>query len=89
VSGWEKVVGTVSAKSENIRTVVATCPPGKKLVGGGYLTSSADDPSEIVITASYPSSDTVWTAQGTIDSTQGNGSQAYILQAYALCATVN
>jgi hypothetical protein len=89
VSGWERVVGTATADNETFpKTATATCTGSKKLVGGGYLVSAASASSEIVITASYPSSDTVWTTSGTVDSNTG-GDESYSLQAYAICATMN
>ena len=86
VSGWERVTGPASADTEADRTVTAVCSSGKKIVGGGYVTTSVSNPSEIVVTASYPSDDMTWTATGGVDSTTGDAS--YSLQAFALCATV-
>jgi hypothetical protein len=87
VSGWERVVGAASADDESDKTVTANCPSEKKVVGGGYLTSSVSNASEVVNLSSYPSDDTTWTAVGSVDSTTGDTS--YSLQAFAICATVN
>jgi hypothetical protein len=65
--------------------VTATCTSGKVVVGGGWITSSISNGSEIAISDSYPSSTTVWTVVGRNDNTSGDTS--YALQAYAICAT--
>ena len=54
VSGWVRIVSSTTAA-----TSTATCPAGKKVLGGG-----ASGPVE----SSYPSSDTVWTATATSPS---------------------
>ena len=84
-SGWERIVGTPSADNESNRTVTASCTSGKRAVGGGYLASNVSNASEVVITASYPSSDTVWTASGGVDNNGGDAS--YTLTAYVICIT--
>ena len=85
VSGWQLIPGTPSGDIENVRTVTASCPAGKKVVGGGFLTSSISNANRIVILASYPSSDTVWSVNGTTNIAGGDAS--YALQAYAICVT--
>jgi hypothetical protein len=65
--------------------VTATCSVGKTIIGGGFITSGAGTPGQVVITASYPSSATVWTVGATVDSTAGDSS--FAVQAYAICAT--
>jgi hypothetical protein len=86
-SGYERVTGVASTDDENAKSVTATCTGGKKIIGGGYLTSNVSSPADIIITSSYPSSDTVWTATGSVIT--GGGDQSYSLQAFALCATMN
>jgi hypothetical protein len=65
--------------------VTATCTSGKVAIGGGWLTGSVSSPEDTIITASYPSSTTVWTVTGT--SYPSGGDQSYTLQAYVVCAT--
>lgn len=84
VSGQEIVFGTASPDNESAKSVTATCPSGKVLVGGGFLTTNVSDASEIVITSSYPSSTTTWTATGDIDNALAVDS-SYSLTAYAIC----
>ena len=67
--------------------MTATCTGGKKVVGGGYNTLNTSDSRTIVITASYPSSATVWTVRGTTE--QSGASRSSSLQAYAICATAS
>jgi hypothetical protein len=71
VSGWQLV--TASASST---TSVATCPAGKKVLGGGGSISS----TAAQIGATFPSSPTTWTVTNKV----GLGT----VTAYAICATV-
>ncbi len=81
-----RVVGTaVGPNDDNTKTATATCTGGRILVGGGALvTATSGDVGHISMTASYPSSATVWTATGHegIGWLVGNWS----IQAFALCA---
>jgi hypothetical protein len=87
VSGLQVVVGTASADDSAPRTVVATCPPGKVAVGGGYRTTNVSSESSISISNSYPSSDTEWTASGS--TIFFGGDPSYSLTAYVICATTS
>jgi hypothetical protein len=69
VSGYTIVTGTASSSSS-----VASCPTGKKVLGGGGSIGGGGQ-----MTASYPSSQTAWTAT--------NGGLGTVT-AYAICATV-
>jgi hypothetical protein len=79
VSNWVRVVGTPSSSNKLAKTVTASCG-SQKLLGGGATT---DNPNKVLISTSYPSTDNTWTADGVSDSA------AYVLTAYAICATVN
>lgn len=85
VAGIETVAGTASDDIMDERTVTATCPSGKQVVGGGYVTSNISSAPDIIIIASYPSSATVWTVTGT--SYPAGLDESYSLQAYAICVT--
>ena len=87
VSGYAIVTGTASADIEGARTVTATCASGKVAIGGGFFTTNVSSAQDTLITASYPSSTTVWTAVGT--SYPSGGDQSYSLQAYVICATAS
>lgn len=63
-------------------TVVATCPSGEEVVGGGYWIDPASDPPGVeVVTRSYPASSNTWTV--VFELTQ-NG-QVPTGNAYAVC----
>jgi len=79
------VTGTISADDEAAKTVTATCTGGTKVIGGGFELSSVSD-TNVLVLASFPSSDTVWTVSGS-DMT-GGGDRSYAIRAYAICATV-
>lgn len=59
--GYEIVAGsTVNVTSNNFNTASATCPSGKKAVGGGF----GDTGTNLVYAvASYPSADDTWTVK--------------------------
>jgi hypothetical protein len=54
VSGWVRIVSSTTAA-----TSTATCPAGKKVLGGGASGN---------VESSYPGSDTTWTATATLSS---------------------
>lgn len=78
------VTGTASADTELFRTVTATCTGGKVVVGGGYRATNVSSQRDIVVTDSYASSTTVWTAVGMAYDTAGD--KSFSLTAYAICA---
>jgi hypothetical protein len=57
------------------------CSPGKKLLGGGGVTTDAD----AYIYASYPSDDDTWTV---IAAEDGNTNNNWTVTAWAICASV-
>jgi hypothetical protein len=75
----------VSADDEEAKTMVATCTGGRKVIGGGWILSNVSD-DDVLIEASYPSSNTEWSVIGSNEVAGGNHS--YSLQAYAVCANV-
>jgi hypothetical protein len=83
VIGWERVVGATGADSENTRTETATCPSGKRVVGGGWEVSSVSSTDDVIILSSWASSNDTWSVTGALDGTGGDTS--YALTAYALC----
>jgi Collagen triple helix repeat (20 copies) len=83
VAGYEIVAGTASLDDENDKSVSASCPTGKVIVGGGFQVSNVSDSDQVVILSSYPDANG-WVAVGTIANTAGDTS--YSLQAYAICA---
>lgn len=89
VSGRE-VVSALSASGSGTgsRSATATCPVGKKVVGGGaVITDDAGTPIQqtlIYASGSYPSGEGAWTAFGA-----KNGASAVIwrVAAFAICAS--
>jgi hypothetical protein len=76
------------------KIAAATCPSGKRVIGGGsqvvdfHNTGSADVPhteavAHIHVAASYPSSESTWTAEAGADA-----GFPWQLQAYAMCAPI-
>jgi hypothetical protein len=90
VQGLVKVQSPATSDSRPYKTEVATCPDGKKIVGGGGSTLAAGDEENVALTRLEPS-----------DNVDGTGADGYIataaetapgvsgdwwVQAYALCA---
>ena len=80
VSGWQMVTSTSSYSSVSPRQQVATCPPGKKVVGGG---GSANPVA--VLYASHPLPDGVSWNVLAIESPATSGN--WYLDAFAICVT--
>ena len=66
-------------------SATASCRSGKQLLGGGGLVTTTWNPSKVALSASYPSSTTVWTVKGTVLSNLGAG-ETMSVTAYALCS---
>ena len=82
-TGYERVAGTTSPDDENAKTATATCPEGKKVVGGGWAITNQSGILYPAITSSQATSDTVWTVTSTSLALPGDNS--YSLTAYAVC----
>jgi hypothetical protein len=86
ISGLVKVDAASATDSVNVKGVVATCPAGKKLVGGGGYVSQAATGGPVLAT-SRPSADlTQWSAVAV--ETSASWTLGWRVEAYALCATV-
>ena len=85
VTGLERRDTSTSTDSSSSKSVSATCPSGKRVVGGGARVTGAGA-GEVSITESFPDSDgTKWNAV----AVEVNATAAtWQLTAYALCATV-
>ena len=86
VSGLQRVDSSTSSSSSNSKAVVATCPSGKRVVGGGAQVTGSGA-NKVSINQSFPDSNG--------DRWNGNAVEvvatgaSWQLQAYALCVTVN
>jgi hypothetical protein len=84
VSGLERRSDASSLDSTNSKSVTATCPSGKRVLGGGARVTG-DAAANVAITESYPESALDrWIAVGRESDETGNSWQ---LTAYAICAT--
>jgi hypothetical protein len=86
VSGLERVDASTAATSSNTKSVVATCPSGKRVVGGGAR-ATGSGAAKVSVNESFPDSNgDRWNANGIeVVATELN----WALQAYALCVNVN
>jgi hypothetical protein len=67
-----------------VKTAVATCPAGKKALGGGGLVTN-NGSGTVSLTATYATADDTWSATAARQSGSGN----WVLQAFVVCATVS
>lgn len=84
VSGYEVVYSEISADDELQKTVVAFCPIGKWVIGGGFLTHNVSNSNEVVITRNYPANFTTWEVKWWVDGST-SADESFSLQAYAIC----
>ena len=86
ISGLQRVDVTTSSSSANSKSLLVTCPSPKKAIGGGARVLGTGA-SRVSIVANFPdSSGTQWDA--TANEVVAT-SQAWQLQAYAVCANVS
>jgi len=85
VSGHQRVSATTSIPASFLATLVASCPSGKKVLGGGVQFPSLGsqlDQLKLVMHQSYPSSDSSW--QVYFSNTNAFAVQATV---WAICAS--
>jgi hypothetical protein len=65
---------------------MATCPAGKKLLGGGatYTVSNSSQFARVFLVASYPSAANAWTASVRVIQSLSSGVTTTV-NAYAVC----
>lgn len=85
LSGYVRVAGPwASIPMGGVAEASATCPPGKKAVGGGFETSPNDD---LLVIYDGPVSGTGWTFRGwDLAQITAGGSQ---LRVWAICGSVS
>ena len=85
ISGLQRFDVATTSSSSNSKSVIVTCPTGKRPVGGGARVIGSGAPV-VSITVNFPDSDGVhWNAEANeVVAT----ALTWQLQAYALCATV-
>lgn len=80
ISGYVRVLSPqVGISSSGQSRATATCPAGKKVLGGGHLTSSA----LVFAFDSWPETDSTWTIL-----MRNIGGSSHWIQAWAVCASV-
>jgi hypothetical protein len=85
IAGLEIVSASSVIDDTNPKTVTATCPTGKILLGGGAQITNSAGNNNIALFASYPSATDTWTGTGVAtDPNVGTWS----LSAHAICAVV-
>jgi len=85
VSGLQRIDAATGAGSAGSKSVIATCPSGKHVIGGGARVTGSGA-NRVSIVENFPDSDGVhWNARAAEVVPTSSGWQ---LQAYALCATV-
>jgi hypothetical protein len=81
------VTSVANAGRNTSVTATASCPSGKSLLGGGGLvTTTVAQKERVHLTASYPTSTTVWTAIGVVGVGALGAGQTMTVTAYALCS---
>ena len=85
VSDHQIVTALSPADSSALKVLTVSCPSGKKLLGGGAITSPGGGSSAWVYYG-YPSNDRTWNAGGT--ETPGYVGP-WTLRAFAICARVS
>lgn len=87
LSEYEVVTGTSASTSVELKSILATCPSGKRALGGGaFLAATQTIAGAPVLTESHPTtSGTIW-----VVSAHETGSYAppWSVRAYAICARV-
>jgi len=83
VVGLQIVSG--SSEGGDAKFSTATCPAGKRLLGGGVRMSGAGKFDGAALQSSYPESDTTWRAEAYENDATG---ESWGIEAFAICATV-
>jgi hypothetical protein len=82
VTGHDIILQASAADSSSPKTVVVTCPTGKKVVGGGSRVTGSGA-AEVGVVEEYPNAVNQWT---TLAREQDPTGSAWTLTAHAICA---
>lgn len=83
VSGLEIVYENTLNNSDTQKSVMATCPAGKKVIaGGGFAWSPGSFPDQVAIVASFPTGSSWRVVAHELDAY----APAWYLRSYAVCA---
>jgi len=86
VSGFEIVNVASALSSDDEKAITATCPAGKKVLGGGGFAGSLIFTDDVALIASNPSGTTGWRVAA--QETDATGA-VWLVRAYAVCANVS
>ena len=85
VTGHEIVYDTSPTNSDAEKVLTATCPAGKKVVGGGGYAFNLLFPDDVALVASFPYNGNGWRV--VLQETDAYA-PAWLARAYAICANV-
>ena len=85
VGGLEIVYETSATNSDTEKTVTASCPAGKKVLGGGGYAFNLTFPDEVAIVASFPYNGNGWRVVAQETDAYAPG---WLVRTYAICAQV-
>jgi hypothetical protein len=80
VGGYDQNFGDWSGDVAGLRTVYAGCSGSRVVMGGGFETRAAYDPTDVVIVKSFPYDHQTWEIQA-ISADHG-----FEVRAWAICA---
>jgi hypothetical protein len=81
VSGFELVTATSGSNNTSPKTVTATCPAGKVVLGGGYMTTTVTQASAL---QNGPVTNATWTVRVAENQT---GTPTWTLNVTVACVT--
>jgi hypothetical protein len=85
VNGHDIILQASAADSSSPKSVVVTCPAGKKVLGGGSRVTGAGA-AEVGVVEEYPNAPNQWT---TLAREQDPTGTAWTLTAHAICANAS
>jgi hypothetical protein len=85
VSGLEIVYATSATNSDTEKMVTASCPAGKKVLGGGGYAFNLTFPDEVALVASFPYNSNGWRV--VLQETDAYAPN-WLARAYAICADI-
>jgi len=84
VSGYQRVVNSHGLDTTQVKTVTATCPSGKRPVGGGYIIDPGSNDSVLIdVDGPFLGSGDSWVVRATNSEVE-----EWDLSVVAICATV-
>lgn len=85
ISGYQTVFATGASNSVSFKSLNATCPSGKRALGGGVAITPAAATTAVAVTRNYLSGTDTWETAARETSTFAG---SWMLNAVVICATV-